>query len=103
MKKILFIFFVFSFCFSLAQSNENKNKILSSENGRFVFGQVNELRADRYLLDTQTGRLWTIVVDSNKVESLQQIYFLSIDGLKSILPENPDSQYKRYFDSLKKK
>jgi hypothetical protein len=34
--------------------------ILSSGNGRYVFGQISEYRRDQYLLDTQTGRLWTL-------------------------------------------
>jgi hypothetical protein len=36
-------------------------KVLSSENGRFVLGQLSDVRADRFLLDTQTGRVWQLV------------------------------------------
>ena len=39
-----------------------QQKMLSSLGGRFVFGQVSEFRRDKYMLDTQTGRLWTIAV-----------------------------------------
>ena len=37
-----------------------QNKTLSSENGRFVFGQISEMRRDQYMLDTRTGRLWKL-------------------------------------------
>ncbi len=36
-------------------------KILSAEGGRFVYGQVNGARADQYMLDTKTGKLWQLV------------------------------------------
>ena len=35
-----------------------QQKLLSSSNGRYVFGQISEFRRDQYMLDTQTGRLW---------------------------------------------
>lgn len=39
---------------------QNAGKILSSSLGRYVFGQVSPFRADQFMLDTQTGRLWEI-------------------------------------------
>lgn len=36
-------------------------KVLASENGRYVFGQISEYRRDQYMLDTKTGRLWRVV------------------------------------------
>ena len=33
---------------------------LSTENSRFVFGQVSEFRRDKYMLDTTNGRLWVL-------------------------------------------
>lgn len=36
-------------------------KVLSSEGGRYVFGQVSDARRDQYMLDTKTGRLWRVV------------------------------------------
>ncbi|MDE2106171.1 MAG: hypothetical protein KGL39_53620 [Patescibacteria group bacterium] len=39
-----------------------QQKVLQSPGGRFVFGQVSEFRRDQYMLDTQTGRLWAIVM-----------------------------------------
>lgn len=43
-----------------------QQKVLASSNGRFVFGQISEYRRDQYMLDTQTGRLWAIVVRKAK-------------------------------------
>lgn len=101
MKKMLLLLLIVALTNSIAQSKENKNRSLSSENGRFVFGQISEYRRDQYLLDTQTGRIWQIIEDSSKVLSLQQILFKSIDGLKSLLPEEPSEQLKRYFEKIK--
>lgn len=38
--------------------------VLSSPGGRFVFGQIGLARADQYLLDTTTGRVWRLVCTS---------------------------------------
>jgi hypothetical protein len=37
-----------------------KQEILSSENGRFIFGQISDSSKDQFMLDTVTGRLWRI-------------------------------------------
>lgn len=42
------------------QSEKPKQEVLSSENGRFVFGQISDSSKDQFMLDTQTGRLWRI-------------------------------------------
>lgn len=34
--------------------------MLSSGNGRFVYGQIAEYTSQQFMLDTQTGRLWQI-------------------------------------------
>ena len=99
MKWTLLLLLAITLCDLAAQPKENK--ILSSQNGRFVFGQVSEYRRDQFLLDTQTGRIWRIVEDSSKAVSLQQILFESIDGLKSLLPEEPNEQLKRYLNKIK--
>ena len=33
----------------------------AGEVGRYVIGQVSDIRADQYLLDTKTGRVWQLV------------------------------------------
>lgn len=43
-----------------------QQKVLASSNGRFVFGQISEFRRDQYMLDTQTGRVWQIVMRKSK-------------------------------------
>lgn len=46
--------------------------VLSTPGGRYVFGQISEGRIDQYLLDTQTGRLWTFITyctDTTKKET----------------------------------
>lgn len=34
---------------------------LSAANGRYVFGQLGAMRADQYMLDTKTGRVWQLI------------------------------------------
>ena len=41
-----------------AQTPPPQNSVLNAAGGRYVFGQISELRRDPYLLDTLTGRLW---------------------------------------------
>ncbi len=47
-----------------AFSDENKTKkaVLSSPNGRYVLGQISDMRRDQFLLDTQTGRVWAVSI-----------------------------------------
>ena len=52
--------------------------------GRFVFGQVSDFRADQYLLDTKTGRLWQIVLAPGGGNILQPVPVVSDDGKGSI-------------------
>ena len=42
------------------ESEKSRQEVLSSENGRFVFGQISDSSKDQFMLDTQTGRLWRI-------------------------------------------
>jgi hypothetical protein len=62
-------------------SQREPGSVLSSQGGRYVFGQISPMRRDQYMLDTQTGRLWQIVTGTYKrddgsegtYESLQTI------------------------------
>ena len=77
MKKFLFIcMFLLNYpALVLAQPVEVKppqNKVLASPNGRYVFGQISDFRADQFLLDTKTGRLWQIVVDKKTIKNYSQ-------------------------------
>lgn len=37
-----------------------QQKTLSSDSGRFVFGQISDFRSDQYMVDTKTGKIWNI-------------------------------------------
>jgi len=64
-----------------------QNKVLLSTNGRYVFGQISEFRADQFLLDTQTGRLWQIVIDKKQNQKLQPVPFIQVWGDESYIPD----------------
>lgn len=42
--------------------------MLAAANGRYVFGQISPLRADQFMLDTQTGRLWQLMTVGTNTE-----------------------------------
>jgi len=61
MKNITLVFLLVAFLTNSAYSqapNLSGNKTLSSSLGRYVYGQVSDFRADQFMLDTQTGKLW---------------------------------------------
>lgn len=62
-------------------------RVLSAENGRFVFGQISDFRRDQYLVDTKTGKVWQKVVTKvgetgkeQEVTVFEAIYFVGQDG-----------------------
>jgi hypothetical protein len=59
---------------------------LSSETGRFAFGQISEYRRDVFLLDTQTGRIW-ILAESPETKRLSFVR-LYVEGLNHLLYES---------------
>lgn len=42
------------------------SQVLSSQGGRYVFGQVSSYRRDQYMLDAETGRLWRMTCVSHE-------------------------------------
>jgi len=64
-----------------------ENKVLSSHNGRFVFGQISGLARDQYMLDTQTGRLWQLVATEDKSTLLQIVPYRHLNGDLSVVSE----------------
>ncbi len=71
-----------------------QQKVLSSENGRFVFGQISEYRRDQYMLDTKTGRLWQKGIikvgkegEESEMDVFQAIPYKGIDGKWSVDPK----------------
>ena len=77
-----------------------QNKVLSSENGRYVFGQISSYRSDQYMLDTATGRLWQIVVDKDKNQRLQPVPVVQLLGEEAYIPE-PQERDEAYRDMLR--
>lgn len=70
---------------------------LSAPGGRFVFGQTSEFRRDQFMLDTQTGRLWQIVMSRDSLLSLQGIPYESLEikngevyKVVSEIPQKPE-------------
>ena len=64
-----------------------QQKILSSGNGRFVFGQISGSSKDQYMLDTATGRLWRIGESGKLGTFLKSIPYRNAKGECTILPE----------------
>lgn len=66
------------------------NRVLSSERGRYVLGQVSDSSDDIFMLDTETGRLWRIS-ESGKVGIFLKTVPYRIESTKdeeySVLPE----------------
>jgi len=79
---------------SAAQEEARKSppKMLQADGGRYVFGQLSDFRADQFMLDTKTGRLWQIVLVKDEkggpdLKVLQVVPYTSIsDGKWSLEP-----------------
>ena len=70
-------------------SEQSQHQILSSENGRFVFGQISNSDKDKFMLDTFTGRLWRIAETGKIGLFLTPISYRVADGEYSDFP--PDN------------
>lgn len=66
---------------------EDDSRVLSSSDGRYVFGQVSNFRRDQFLLDTHSGRLWQMVEDDEERSKLQAVPFIQIFGEEAYLPD----------------
>lgn len=64
MKKLLFLVLTLPLLTSLSFADDDASapKTLSSVGGRYVFGQASRNFSDKYMLDTQSGRLWKLDV-----------------------------------------
>lgn len=67
-----------------------QQKILSSQQGRYVFGQISEFRKDQFLLDTFTGRLWQVVLNENERIRLEPVPLIQIIGDEAFIPESEE-------------
>ena len=62
-------------------------KSLSSENGRFVFGQISASSKDKFMLDTWSGRLWRIAESGEIGLFLRAVPYRLGDGEYAPLPK----------------
>ncbi len=74
---------------------------LSSEGGRYVFGQVDANTKEAYMLDTKTGQLWTIFwSDSERTKVLTPVmYYDKPMAAGQLIPLPPPVAFE---DSVKK-
>ena len=100
MKKILslilsYIILNTGFMESVEAKTSNA-KVLGTDTGRYVFGQISDFRSDQYLIDTETGRLWQLVVDENKNTKMRPIPIIQLLGEEAYVPEpiERDEQFR---------
>lgn len=66
-------------------------KVLSANNGRFVFGQISDSNKDKFMLDTFSGRLWQIAESGEVGIFLRPVPYRIGEGKYDTLPENLQS------------
>lgn len=69
---IVFLFFSFNALADASNKAKIVNSQLSSASGRFVFGQVSDMARDQFMLDTQTGQLWSIALTDINIEGVKK-------------------------------
>ncbi len=95
---LVLLFPIYSYGADAVKMKAPQEKTISSENGRFVFGQISDFRSDQFMLDTKTGRLWTIVLKKSKnpdgtdapgdgFRVLEPIFYNNIDDSLSLDPK----------------
>ena len=67
---------------------KSQQKLLSSANGRFVFGQISNSSKDQFMLDTSTGRLWRIAESGAIGIFLRSVPYRNKDGECTPFPES---------------
>jgi len=99
MKRVIILFILFLFPISsFAQPFEAKypkGRVLSSPNGRYVFGQISDSSKDQYMLDTWTGRLWRMSENGEVGKFLLPIPYQIEEGKYSYLPPEIKKNKKR--------
>lgn len=93
-KKLVAGFIAISAMCAAAQTAPTGHPSLSAPGGRYVFGQVSDYQRDKYMLDTQTGRLWNVVCigpakDGQCPRGLEPVPFLDTNGNSSLTPPSP--------------
>lgn len=73
-------------------------ELLSSLQGRFVFGQISDSSKDQFMLDTFTGRLWRIAESGEIGIFLRSVPYRRKDRKYLPLPKNlsePESKKEK--------
>jgi hypothetical protein len=65
----------------IAQSPAIHPTTLNSASGRYVFGQINHLARDQYMLDTQTGRLWQMTCIKSDETDKSKCHLLALQAI----------------------
>ncbi len=73
--------------FGSSQTGQSEDRVLSSTNGRFVFGQISNSGKDQFMLDTATGRLWQIGETGKIGVFLKSIPYRNEKGECTLLPD----------------
>jgi hypothetical protein len=84
--------FLFALIAVSASAQMSQPAVLSVTGGRYVFGQISSMRADQFMLDTQTGRLWQLAVDTNGAPALQVVPYKSVAGSITLVPATPQEE-----------
>ena len=69
-------------------SPQSQQNVLSSSNGRFVFGQISDSSKDQFMLDTFSGRLWRIAESGEIGLFLRAVPYRTAEGEYKPLPKN---------------
>jgi len=66
--------------------------VLSSDGGRYVFGQISDSAKDQFMLDTATGRLWRMGESGKVGVFLKAVPYRDAKGACTFLPDKiPDA------------
>ena len=70
------------------QQREPRMEVLSSPNGRYVFGQISDSGKDQFMLDTATGRLWRIAESGGIGLFLRAVPYRDAKGKCTPIPQD---------------
>lgn len=76
----------------MLSAKKAETAVLSTEGGRFVFGQVSDSAKDQFMLDTRTGRLWRIGHSGKVGIFLKPVPYQSKSGECTVLPDEAGAQ-----------
>jgi hypothetical protein len=89
---------------------------LSTDNGKYAFGQISDSRQDQYLLNTETGQLWRLLEEDAvsaqvvlvPVRYVTDADLMEISRSKAIIKQQKDndakeSAEKRIKDAIERK